>query len=81
VPSLTPPPRALFAQLSDPFSKPHSTKLLPDWPMPNVPPEMPCPHTLVLDLENTLVSSTWDRKFGWRHAKVSKRWDAVLKQC
>ena len=30
---------------------------------------MPCPHTLVLDLENTLVSSTWDRKYGWRHAK------------
>lgn len=27
------------------------------------------PHTLVLDLENTLVSSTWDRKHGWRHAK------------
>jgi import inner membrane translocase subunit TIM50 len=27
------------------------------------------PHTLVLDLENTLVHSTWDRKHGWRHAK------------
>jgi import inner membrane translocase subunit TIM50 len=24
---------------------------------------------LVLDLENTLVSSSWDRKRGWRHAK------------
>lgn len=23
----------------------------------------------MLDLENTLVSSTWDRKHGWRHAK------------
>ena len=22
-----------------------------------------------MDLENTLVSSTWDRKYGWRHAK------------
>lgn len=30
---------------------------------------MPVPPTLVLDLEKTLVSSTWDRKFGWRHAK------------
>jgi mitochondrial import inner membrane translocase subunit TIM50 len=37
--------------------------------MPNVPKDIPIPHTLVLDLENTLVSSTWDRKFGWRHAK------------
>ena len=27
------------------------------------------PHTLVIDLENTLVNSTWDRKYGWRHAK------------
>uniref|UniRef100_A0A7S1BYC3 Mitochondrial import inner membrane translocase subunit TIM50 n=1 Tax=Corethron hystrix TaxID=216773 RepID=A0A7S1BYC3_9STRA len=51
------------------FTKPHADKLLPDWPMPNVPPDLPCPHTLVLDLENTLVSSTWDRKHGWRHAK------------
>ena len=30
---------------------------------------MPPPHTLVLDLEKTLVSSTWDRQHGWRHAK------------
>ena len=37
--------------------------------MPNVPQDIPIPHTLVLDLENTLVSSTWDRKHGWRHAK------------
>jgi len=34
-----------------------------------VPHDIPVPHTLVLDLENTLVSSTWDRKYGWRHAK------------
>jgi import inner membrane translocase subunit TIM50 len=39
---------------------------LPDWP----------PHfgrqpryTLVIGLEETLVHSTWTRKFGWRHAK------------
>jgi import inner membrane translocase subunit TIM50 len=37
--------------------------------MPNVPQDIPVPHTLVLDLENTLVSSTWDRKHGWRFAK------------
>mmetsp|Transcript_23983 Transcript_23983/g.67637 ORF Transcript_23983/g.67637 Transcript_23983/m.67637 type:complete len:293 (+) Transcript_23983:152-1030(+) len=37
--------------------------------MPNVPHDIPVPHTLVLDLENTLVCSTWDRKYGWRHAK------------
>lgn len=37
--------------------------------MPNVPHDIPVPHTLVLDLEHTLVSSTWDRKYGWRHAK------------
>jgi mitochondrial import inner membrane translocase subunit TIM50 len=37
--------------------------------MPNVPHNIPVPHTLVLDLEQTLVSSTWDRKYGWRHAK------------
>lgn len=37
--------------------------------MPNVPQDLPCPHTLVIDLENTLVHSTWDRKYGWRHAK------------
>ena len=37
--------------------------------MPNVPHDIPTPPTLVLDLENTLVSSTWDRKYGWRFAK------------
>lgn len=37
--------------------------------MPNVPLDIPVPHTLVLDLEETLVSATWDRGFGWRYAK------------
>jgi len=37
--------------------------------MPNVPQDIPLPPTLVLDLESTLVSSTWERKYGWRHAK------------
>lgn len=54
----------------DEFSKPSRTRLLPDWSqIPNIPPDFPAPPTLVIDLENTLVSSTWDRKFGWRHAK------------
>ena len=34
-----------------------------------MPQDIPVPHTLVLDLEKTLVSSSWDRKYGWRHAK------------
>lgn len=52
------------------YAKPSRTKLLPDWnQIPNIPPDFPAPPTLVIDLENTLVSSTWDRKFGWRHAK------------
>eukprot|EP00581_Thalassiosira_minuscula_P015965 CAMPEP_0183721390 /NCGR_PEP_ID=MMETSP0737-20130205/13683_1 /TAXON_ID=385413 /ORGANISM="Thalassiosira miniscula, Strain CCMP1093" /LENGTH=451 /DNA_ID=CAMNT_0025951393 /DNA_START=103 /DNA_END=1458 /DNA_ORIENTATION=+ len=52
------------------FSKPARAKLLPDWnQIPNIPPDFPAPPTLVVDLENTLVSSTWDRKYGWRHAK------------
>lgn len=54
----------------DDIAKPSHDKLLPDWSqMPNVPQDIPVPHTLVLDLENTLVSSSWDRKRGWRHAK------------
>ncbi|GAX16154.1 hypothetical protein FisN_3Hh365 [Fistulifera solaris] len=49
---------------------PQYDKLLPDWSqMPNVPHDIPVPHTLVIDLDNTLVSSTWDRKYGYRHAK------------
>jgi len=55
---------------ADTFNRPYADKLLPDWTqMPNVPHDMPVPHTLVLDLENTLVHSSWDRKYGWRHAK------------
>eukprot|EP00529_Nitzschia_sp_RCC80_P021548 CAMPEP_0113498192 /NCGR_PEP_ID=MMETSP0014_2-20120614/31026_1 /TAXON_ID=2857 /ORGANISM="Nitzschia sp." /LENGTH=415 /DNA_ID=CAMNT_0000392169 /DNA_START=171 /DNA_END=1414 /DNA_ORIENTATION=+ /assembly_acc=CAM_ASM_000159 len=60
----------LVSSYTDEIAKPSHDKLLPDWSqMPNVPHDIPVPHTLVLDLENTLVSSTWDRKYGWRHAK------------
>ena len=59
-----------LSSVVDEFAKPAHAKLLPDWSqMPNVPHDIPVPHTLVLDLEQTLVSSTWDRKYGWRHAK------------
>jgi mitochondrial import inner membrane translocase subunit TIM50 len=37
--------------------------------MPNVPHDIPVPHTLVLDLEQTLVSATWGKTTGWRYAK------------
>ncbi|KAL7579690.1 hypothetical protein ACA910_021836 [Epithemia clementina (nom. ined.)] len=60
----------LVKNFADELSKPSHDKLLPDWSqMPNVPHDIPIPHTLVLDLEQTLVGSTWDRKYGWRHAK------------
>jgi len=56
----------LFVQ---PFAKPSFEKLLPDWPMPGIPPDTPQPLVLVLDLEDTLVRTHWDRKGGWRYAK------------
>lgn len=54
-----------FAELSDYFSKPAFTKLLPD-PLP-APHQRP--YTLLVDLEDLLVHSTWDRQHGWRTAK------------
>eukprot|EP00613_Pedinella_sp_CCMP2098_P078602 CAMPEP_0171935042 /NCGR_PEP_ID=MMETSP0993-20121228/32538_1 /TAXON_ID=483369 /ORGANISM="non described non described, Strain CCMP2098" /LENGTH=409 /DNA_ID=CAMNT_0012575875 /DNA_START=65 /DNA_END=1295 /DNA_ORIENTATION=- len=61
---------AQAGEISKPFSEPNREKLLPDWPyIPNTPPGTPCPPTLVIDLEGTLCASTWDRKYGWRHAK------------
>jgi import inner membrane translocase subunit TIM50 len=61
---------AQYQEVSRPFSEPNAKKLLPDWPyFPNTPPGTPCPPTLVLDLEGTLCTSTWDHKFGWRHVK------------
>ncbi|KAI9496814.1 HAD-like domain-containing protein [Zychaea mexicana] len=40
-------------------------KLLPD-PLPE---PYQRPYTLVINLDDTLVHSTWDSKHGWRHAK------------
>ncbi|CCI47206.1 unnamed protein product [Albugo candida] len=52
-----------------PITDPSRSKLLPDWPIPQVPPNTPPVPVLVLDLEDTLVHSEWSRKHGWRHAK------------
>ncbi|TDH71605.1 hypothetical protein CCR75_009010 [Bremia lactucae] len=52
-----------------PFTDPSRLKLLPDWPIPQVPAGTPPVPVLVLDLEDTLVHSEWSRKHGWRHAK------------
>ena len=60
----------LYDSVFSPFINPSREKLLPDWhSIPNIPPDAPCPPTLVLDLEDTLVHATWDPKFGWRYAK------------
>lgn len=60
----------LIHSFSDEYAKPARPKLLPDWNhMPNVPHDIPVPPTLILDLEQTLVSVSWDRKYGWRYAK------------
>jgi len=76
--SSSPPARALdalgvtawIAHYTDQVAQPVYATLLPAWTeMPHVPHDIPPPPTLVLDLEETLVSSTWDRKHGWRHAK------------
>ena len=69
------PPAKLFQMaglkdMMDDYAAPTREKLLPDWnQIPNVPPDMPPPPLLVLDLEHTLVAPTWDRKFGWRYSK------------
>ena len=62
---------ANVSEASKPFVQPSREKLLPDWPPDylNISPDVPCPHTLVLDLDDTLVRATWDRRYGWRHAK------------
>jgi len=53
--------------------EPMSDKLLPDWPTApcyaNIPPGTPCPPTLIVDLEKTLMGSVYDAKHGWRHVK------------
>lgn len=52
-------------ELSDYFSKPAFKHLLPD----PLPPPHQRPYTLLVDLEDLLVHSEWDRQHGWRTAK------------
>ncbi|KAL1407278.1 mitochondrial inner membrane protein required for protein import [Vanrija albida] len=54
-----------FSELSDVFSKPAFTQLLPD----PLPPPHQRPYTLLVDLDGLLVHSSWDRQHGWRTAK------------
>ena len=61
--------RVQLDEMSSSFTKPVRDSLLPSWPLPMMPPETPQPMTVVIDLEDTLVKSTWDRRYGWRHAK------------
>jgi len=49
----------------DLFTKPIWTELLP----PPLPPPHQKPFTLLLSLDDLLVTSTWDRQYGWRTAK------------
>ncbi|GBC07744.1 hypothetical protein RclHR1_07670009 [Rhizophagus clarus] len=48
------------------FTEPSSDKLLPD--QDSLPPP-PSQYTLVINLDQTLIYSTWDRENGWRTAK------------
>ncbi|KAH7929536.1 HAD-like protein [Leucogyrophana mollusca] len=54
-----------FTELFDYFNKPIWTELLP--------PPLPAPHgkpyTLLVSMDDLLVTSTWDRQQGWRTAK------------
>jgi import inner membrane translocase subunit TIM50 len=61
----------------EPFSEvfePVSDKLIPDWPTDpyyggQIPEGQPAPPLLILDLERTLIGSTYDAANGWRHVK------------
>jgi mitochondrial import inner membrane translocase subunit TIM50 len=50
---------AKIEELTKPYRDPFKDKLLPDWPIPQVPPNTPPVPVLVLDLEDTLVHSEW----------------------
>ncbi|VDC05681.1 unnamed protein product [Peniophora sp. CBMAI 1063] len=54
-----------FTSLFDFFSKPAWTELLP----PPLPAPHQKPYTLLVSIDDLLVTSTWDRQHGWRTAK------------
>ncbi|EKM81387.1 hypothetical protein AGABI1DRAFT_84279 [Agaricus bisporus var. burnettii JB137-S8] len=51
--------------LFDVFNKPAWSELLP----PPYPPPHQKPYTLLISIDDLLVTSTWDRQHGWRTAK------------
>ncbi|CAE6379532.1 unnamed protein product [Rhizoctonia solani] len=57
--------RARITDTFNYFNKPAWSELLP----PPLPPPHQRPYTLVISLDNLLVTSTWDRQHGWRTAK------------
>ncbi|KAF5363180.1 hypothetical protein D9758_008395 [Tetrapyrgos nigripes] len=52
-------------ELFDVFMEPAWTELLP----PPYPPPHQKPYTLLISIDDLLVTSTWDRQHGWRTAK------------
>ncbi|CAE6522322.1 unnamed protein product [Rhizoctonia solani] len=57
--------RARITDTFNYFHKPAWSELLP----PPLPPPHQRPYTLVISLDDLLVTSTWDRQHGWRTAK------------
>jgi len=59
--------KARFGSMFDSFSKPAWDELLP----PPAPPASPYyrPYTLLLSIDDLLVTSIWEREAGWRTAK------------
>ncbi|EGO00630.1 hypothetical protein SERLA73DRAFT_178488 [Serpula lacrymans var. lacrymans S7.3] len=54
-----------FVEIFDYFNKPIWTELLP----PPLPAPHQKPYTLLLSMDDLLITSTWDRQHGWRTAK------------
>ncbi|KNZ74042.1 Mitochondrial import inner membrane translocase subunit TIM50 [Termitomyces sp. J132] len=54
-----------FIDIFDYFNKPAWPELLP----PPYPPPHQKPYTLLISIDDLLVTSTWDRQHGWRTAK------------
>ncbi|KAJ7623368.1 HAD-like domain-containing protein [Roridomyces roridus] len=54
-----------FTDIFDYFNKPAWPELLP----PQPPPPHSKPYTLLISIDDLLVTSTWDRQHGWRTAK------------
>ncbi|KIK60987.1 hypothetical protein GYMLUDRAFT_200285, partial [Collybiopsis luxurians FD-317 M1] len=57
-----------YQEMFNYFSEPVTTELLPPRapPHPQAPPKQ---YTLLISLDDLLVTSTWDRQHGWRTAK------------